>query len=484
MADRERNLEDRVRAGAGHMSIRDTSNVGRYDVVVIGAGIAGLLTAALLLRSGHSVLILERDDIVGGQRRSWSADGYTIENTSTFNKRLWEVLAELEIDIDVQPTGGWRVFYPGTKELRSVPAADLWSEPEALSDVLLTTPDRARLLAEVCAQLAGLADDDVRRLITVPISEWIPWATWVKVRGPLRAILQMNAIGTSAGNADLASTGELARFLRLNVGAKNRYPSGGMGSIVSKLAERVRALGGEIRLESKVTELIVHRRAARGVAFVDTSGAGRVAEASHVVCTPAIWDALEFLDRAHFSTRFVSDAEALGRLRGHATRVAFGMSGLPTRGQDGDADTYTGITRIIDVVDGEPEFGGIMSIPTLSSPGLAPSGKQLLLATRVSPRAEYANWVDVMEVAGGFEDVLQRCYTNFTDVCVWRDVFPYLSGIPMPMTTVPMPGVEGSGISRLYFAGYAVSGGRAMACDLEAESSYRAAEVIDDALRR
>ncbi|MGA3107661.1 MAG: FAD-dependent oxidoreductase, partial [Terriglobales bacterium] len=37
-----------------------------YDAVIIGGGHNGLTAAAYLARAGHSTLVLERRDIVGG----------------------------------------------------------------------------------------------------------------------------------------------------------------------------------------------------------------------------------------------------------------------------------------------------------------------------------------------------------------------------------------------------------------------------------
>ena len=38
----------------------------KYDIVIIGSGLGGLICAAVLSREGYSVCVLEKNDIPGG----------------------------------------------------------------------------------------------------------------------------------------------------------------------------------------------------------------------------------------------------------------------------------------------------------------------------------------------------------------------------------------------------------------------------------
>jgi len=45
-------------------------------IVIIGGGIAGLASAALLAREGHNVTVLERRDALGGRAGTWQHEAF------------------------------------------------------------------------------------------------------------------------------------------------------------------------------------------------------------------------------------------------------------------------------------------------------------------------------------------------------------------------------------------------------------------------
>jgi len=107
------------------------------QIVIIGAGIGGLSTAALLAKDGHRVTVIERNDQVGGRARIWKKDGFTFDMGPSwylmpevferffamFGENLddWYTLKRLE--------PSYRVFYDQGE------ARDVSSSPEKLAEL-------------------------------------------------------------------------------------------------------------------------------------------------------------------------------------------------------------------------------------------------------------------------------------------------------------------------------------------------------------
>src|SRR5205814_8437372 len=72
---------------------------GSYDVIIIGAGHNGLVTAAYLARAGWRVLVLERRELVGGAcvtEALWP--GFKVSTASYANSLLRpDIIRDLEL---------------------------------------------------------------------------------------------------------------------------------------------------------------------------------------------------------------------------------------------------------------------------------------------------------------------------------------------------------------------------------------------------
>lgn len=80
-----------------------TQSYPKYDVIVVGSGMGGMTTAALLARDGYKVLVLEAARFPGGCSSSYNRKGYVFETGATtligYDKH--QPLARLEKMLDI-----------------------------------------------------------------------------------------------------------------------------------------------------------------------------------------------------------------------------------------------------------------------------------------------------------------------------------------------------------------------------------------------
>ena len=100
-----------------------------YDVIVIGAGLGGLSTAATMAKNGKKVLIIEKHDKVGGYATAFTREGYkfdvSLHNIGPLNSSLKKIFDDLEIikKVDYVPYNNFqRVIFP--EHDFTIPAGD------------------------------------------------------------------------------------------------------------------------------------------------------------------------------------------------------------------------------------------------------------------------------------------------------------------------------------------------------------------------
>ncbi|HEY2643467.1 MAG TPA: FAD-dependent oxidoreductase, partial [Galbitalea sp.] len=92
-------------------------------VVIIGGGISGLASAALLAREGHEVILLEAHTRLGGRADSWARAGFRFDTGPSwylmpevfdhFYRLLGTSAAEQLNLVTLDP--GYRVFFEGER---------------------------------------------------------------------------------------------------------------------------------------------------------------------------------------------------------------------------------------------------------------------------------------------------------------------------------------------------------------------------------
>ncbi|MEO8604954.1 MAG: FAD-dependent oxidoreductase, partial [bacterium] len=311
----------------------------RWDAVVIGAGLGGLLAAAILARRGKRVLVCERGATVGGRLRSVEVDGYVLDAGAYLwpNLHLDRALAAACCDGfrggTIPLTRVLRVFVEGDGG-RALPFPWPGHCDAATAQVALRADaDTAAGLAALWERFAALSDAEVAALRHVSVRDALARFTSDArlIDALYRNLMLFGSIDPP--NAAMAECIALRRrpagpTPRPECAGANRI--GGVRALPLALAETCAAAGVTLRLGCTVERLRIEAGRAGGVEVRDGAAPWTEAiDADAVVCNAPIWTLFDLVAPAHFPADFVTAACACGVVGG-VIAAAFAFDGLPT----------------------------------------------------------------------------------------------------------------------------------------------------------
>jgi len=421
----------------------------RYDSIVVGGGHNGLVCAAILARSGRSVLVLEAAPQLGGAAVTREfAPGFKVSSCAHL-LHLMPAWLMRELDLKGQglklaaerlpttalaPDGAHLTLTGDASALRQRSVADAaayadWQAllgrlARSLAPLLGATPprlgsgawrERAALL-RLGWQVRRLGRHDLRELLRIGgmcVQDLLDERFESSL---LKGALALDAVlGTNFGPRSPGTVFSLLyREAAAGGGAATlAQPAGGLGALSAALGRAASAAGADIRTATPVERIVV--RADRACGVVLASGE-EIAAKSVISNADPKTTYLGLLGSEHLDAGFVRRVATL-RTRGLAAKLHLALDRMPEfqsleraalRGRLLVAPSPEYIERAFNHAKyGEFSAGPILevTVPTIADPSLAPPGQHVLSAI-----VQYAPY----SLEGGWEPQRQR----FTELVI------------------------------------------------------------------
>ncbi len=445
------------------------------DIVIIGGGHNGLITAFYLAKAGYKPLVLERSTQVGGA--AVTDEFHPGFRCSTLAHTAGPILPSVVRDMQLERRGlKWitpevcltalapdgralSLYQDGKRSAQEIAAfsqKDATKYPEfaqslgkianVIGEALATTPpdidhpssgDLWSMLKTGRA-IRKLGKRDMFRLL-----RWGPMAV---------ADLASEYFETELLRAVIAARGVFGTFLGpwsagsalmlLIRAAGDPHPAGsatmaagGIGAITQAMASAAKAAGVEIRTGAEVIEIRVQNGAATGVVLSTGEEIPSKAVISNADPKRTL---LKLTDPTHLSPDFV---QKLQHYRGNGTvaKVNLALSGLPKFAalKNGDAGALKGRIHIGNEIDylerafDESKYGQFSkqpyldcTIPSLTDPTLAADGKHVMsIYMQYAPYKLKGDWHQQGELLGDtVVQTLAQYAPNLTDLIQARQV--------------------------------------------------------------
>ncbi len=277
-----------------------------FDVIIVGAGHNGLVTAAYLARAGRRVLVLESRELVGGcavTEEIWP--GYRVSTASYLSSLMQEkVVRELELEkfgyqVDAKDPAFFSPFPDGRhlfmwqdrvktlaeiakfspKDAAAYPKYEAHLERLAIvaESLLLTTPpdfpprgpgDYLEYL-KLAGKLKGLTPNEIVGLVKIFTQSAADFLDQWFESEQLKVTLATD--GVIGANGGPKSPGTAYILLHHCMGGVNGHRGlwgfvrGGMGAVSNAIADSARAKGVTIRTSAPVAKILVRAGRANGV---------------------------------------------------------------------------------------------------------------------------------------------------------------------------------------------------------------------------
>ncbi|GHF26516.1 FAD-dependent oxidoreductase [Kordiimonas sediminis] len=425
-----------------------------YDIIIAGGGHNGLVCAAYLAKAGKKVLVLEKNDIVGGAAITKEVfPGKSVSLCAQFlhqfNTRIADDLklsefglefidtdcrtsllsndgrhltvsfdGQVEGDVAEDEVKAFQILITRLQEfsetlgfLADIPPIDIFDPDmqDKLSALKLGWKLRFGLGAEKMSDFLRIVGMNIYDLINEELED-----------DRLKALLSVDSVlGTHAGPR---SPGTILTYLYRQIGGgkgRTLVPKGGMGAVSKAIAASAQAKGADILTGMHVREVLIDNCRVVGL----RTSCGTVYNAPIVVSNAdPKTTVFDMVGSRHFEADFVHRINTI-RMRGNSCKLHLSLNSIPEFSGLG-SEALAGRVVIADSADYvENSFNPAkynewssspvieFSIPTLNDPHLAENGHVLSATIQYAPYSLKGGWTD--EAKEAFKNICIDTLSRF-----------------------------------------------------------------------
>lgn len=375
--------------------------------IIIGAGIGGLTTGALLANGGHKVTILEKSDKLGGRTVSMKYKNHILDNgfhIMPFYKKsaIFTILKTLGIesrlklakvdDIAFYADTGFHIYPKGMIDLLKLSLIPLKSRIKLLKLLLplaFSSIEKTELWDEIpLTKITSNLDDDTN------------------------AFFEAVCMLAFADTADHISLGEFARtIIRANPfkggTSEFAYPDeGGYDSICRALGDYIVEKKSTIITKQFVKKVIIENSKVTGVVVGDSNSEKLISTNSVVISYPAYTALNQLFDENTIDKKFIQKIDKLNKTTS-VVEVHFALnSQIDTR-------------QVVFPVGKDYVTKGIFFISNIT-PSVSPSGEHLIIAgTPVLP-SETEDPEKIKTIVSKMKQEISSIYSDFDSSLLWE----------------------------------------------------------------
>jgi all-trans-retinol 13,14-reductase len=262
-----------------------------YDAIVIGSGMGGLTTAALLSELGWRVCVLEQHYTAGGYTHSYERNGYEWDvgvhyigdvGTQTRTKKMFDFLSDGKLEWAPMDEEYDR-FYVGDKVFNAIAG-----RAEYRDNLVRQFPDEEQaidrymqLLRETGGAISAIGMQKVmkpwQRVLSKPFTSWKQGRNFYRNTYDVLSELTDNQdlIATICGQwGDMGLPPKQSAFMAHAMIARHYlyggyYPVGGSWQIAKNIIPKIQKAGGEVFTYARVEKILVEDGEVTGVEMAD-----------------------------------------------------------------------------------------------------------------------------------------------------------------------------------------------------------------------